>query len=322
MRSSIPSSVRVFVRGGALLARLAPPRLRAELEADGLLVLEEVCARAHRRGGSRALFRTGLAEWFNLIATAWRARRSANTPRRVSAGGAGGFRRDLVQAARSLRTGRGTTALAVLTLALGIGVNTAVFSILDSLLFRPVPYADADRLVGLWSYYAPGKFMLRGQFSPALVAEWRKQTDLFDRVEGAEEKSLIFDNGRGAEMISGSVVTSGLFSMLGVAPRMGRIFHDGDGRGGTSAIAIVSERFWQSQLAHDPGVVGRTIQLDGERFEIVGVMPRTFRYPEESHDIWLPIDAAAPPPAIPAHQPGGALPECATDYRGMRPNRG
>ena len=75
MRSSIPSSVRVFVRGGALLARLAPPRLRAELEADGLLVLEDVCARAHRRGGPRALFRTGLAEWFNLIATAWRARR-------------------------------------------------------------------------------------------------------------------------------------------------------------------------------------------------------------------------------------------------------
>lgn len=297
--------VRLFVGGAAWLARLAPARLRADLQSDGLFVLADVCERARREGGQTALLRVGLAEWFNLIVTAWRTRTTAGLKTgRSKTGGSKtgrsnrpGLGRDLVDAARSLRLGRGTATLAVVTLALGIGVNTAVFSILDSLLFRPVPYAEADRLVGVWSYYAPGKFQIKGQFTAPLVAEWRKQTDLFDRVEATEEKSFIYDTGRGAEMISGSVVTPGLFSMLGVPPQLGRVFHDGDGREGTSHLVIVSQRFWQQRLARDLNAIGRTITIDDERFEVVGVMPATFRYPDESQDLWIPLDVTQPPAA-------------------------
>src|SRR5688572_28225567 len=103
----------------------------------------------------------------------------------------GRWRQDLRQAWRGLAATRATVAVAALSLALGIGVNTGVFSILDALLFRPVPYPSADRLSSLWSYYAPGKFSIKGGFNAALVTEWRAQTDLFDRVEAHEFRSFI-----------------------------------------------------------------------------------------------------------------------------------
>ena len=209
----------------------------------------------------------------------------------------GKIRNDLILALRSMNAARATTLIAVLTLGLGIGVNTAVFSILDAVLIRPVPYPAAERLETLWTYTASQqqKFFFRGGMSPALIAAWRTQTDLFDRVEAAETKSLIYEDERGAEMISGSTITPGLVGMLGVHPIAGRPFVTGDGRDGSDRIVLIGERFWRERLQRSPDAVGRQITLDGQRFTIVGILPATFRYPNETHDVWLPLDIERPP---------------------------
>ncbi len=204
---------------------------------------------------------------------------------------------DFRQAWRGLLATRGVVALAALTLALGVGVNTAVFSVLDSLLFRPVPYADADRLATLWTYMPNKKSWWKGRFSPALVTRWREQSDLFSRVEASESRSFIFEGRTGADMVAGATVTPGLFGTLGMLPAAGRVFGDGDGRPGTTRLAVISDRFWRERLGADAGAIGRDIVLDGERHEIIGIMPPRFRYPDERHDLWLPFDVAQPPVA-------------------------
>ena len=210
---------------------------------------------------------------------------------------------DLRQACRGLIATRGIVAIAAVTLALGIGVNTAVFSVLDSLLFRPVPYADGHRLAQLWSYYAPGKMTLKGRFNAALVTGWRAQTDLFVQVEGSESKSLVFEGPAGADMVSGAVVTPALFTMLGVPASAGRVFVEGDGRPGSNRQAIVSDRFWRERLGRDPAAIGRAIVLDGDRYEVIGIMPATFRYPSDQQEVWLPFDVAHPPSAVSSFEP-------------------
>ena len=209
----------------------------------------------------------------------------------------GRLRNDIRLAWRSMRASRATTVIAVATLALGIGVNTTVFSVLDAVLFRPVPYAEADRLETLWTHTRNQKqnFFFRGGMSAPLIGEWRKQTDLFDRVEAAESKSYIYEDARGAEMISGALITSGLPAMLGVSPLAGRPFVNGDGRDGTDRFVLISERFWRHRLLRSPGAVGSHVTLDGEPYQIVGILPDTFRYPSSSHELWTPLDIERPP---------------------------
>ena len=307
--------VRAIVRGGRWIARMAPEPLRTSLHADGIRGLADMCVEARATGGRGALLATGVVELTVLTTVVLAARAGRRAPISRGFPSKPPFRRtdsamrklthDLHQAWRSLLATPGTTLLAAITLALGLGVNTAVFSVLDSLLFRPVPYADADRLVALWSYYAPGRFQIAGQFDAPLVVEWRKQTDLFDRVEAHETRSFILDAPQGASfnlaapsgafMVAGSVVTPGLMPMLGVAPALGRLFTDGDGRDGSDRHVIVSDRFWRDRLGRDPSAIGRTIVLDDERYDIVGIMPAAFRYPDEMQELWIPFDVARPP---------------------------
>ena len=203
------------------------------------------------------------------------------------------FAYDLRHALRGLLATRGVVALAALTVALGVGVNTAVFSVLDSLIFRPVPFAGAERLSTLWSYYAPGKFSMKGQFDAPLVVQWRNQTDLFSRVEASETKSFVFQGPTGADLVRGALVTPGLFSMLDARAAAGRVFGDGDGRAGTMRIAVVSDRFWRERLGGG-SALGREVVLDSERYRIVGIMPAAFRFPDERHEVWLPFDVSQP----------------------------
>jgi predicted permease len=293
-----------LIRIAARLALLAPEPLRSELRGPGAETLAELCADARRRHGVAGLARTGIAELCSLIVAALRYRtggvcvsggRPPRSPDSTRRGPMDHLRQDIRTAWRSLTAARGTAVLAIATLALGIGINTAVFSVLDAILIRPVPYAEADRLATVWRYNARGGFSYRGGFAPAHIAEWRRQTDLFDRLEGAESRSYIYTSDRGAQMLTGSVVTPGLMSMLGAAPLSGRLFVEGDGRTGTDRRAIVSERFWRSRLGGTPDVLGRDLVLDGERHEIVGVMPDSFRYPNESQDLWVPFDVGQPP---------------------------
>jgi predicted permease len=209
------------------------------------------------------------------------------------------FGHDLRLAVRSLRAGKGPLAIATITLALGIGITTAVFSVLDAIVVRPVPFPDAHRLVELWNFETKSQVSHPG-FPLSLFAEWRRQRDLFDRVEGYETASSIYAGSSGAEMVTGATVTPGLFAMLGAEPVRGRAFVEGDGRGGTDDRLIVSDAFWRRVLGRRADVVGSTLQLDQRTFTVVGVMPASFRFPNEAIEFWRPIDPEAPPPGGPA----------------------
>jgi putative ABC transport system permease protein len=287
----------------AALQRLAPEG--SLLRDDDVAVSIAVAVEDARAAGGRLrALATGVLECADLAQAAGRARLGGRT--RVSEGSRAGrpqpgppfvpFRfHHLRTAVRGLLSAPSHVALVVATLALGIGINTAVFSVLDSILFRPVPYPEQHRLALLWTYYAPGKFSTARGFTAPLILEWRKQTDVFDRVEASERRAYVFEDDDGAEMLTGAVVTPGLLGMLGAQPRHGRIFVEGDGRDGTDRLVLISERLWRVQLHGAPDVVGRELLLDGERHQVIGVLPSTFRYPDESHDVWLPVDPARPP---------------------------
>lgn len=201
---------------------------------------------------------------------------------------------DLRHAVRALAASRLNTAIAILTLALGIGISSSVFSVLDSVLWHAVPFRDADRLVEISNFLQDRGMSYRGM-PRELALEWRKQTDLFDRVEGYESASLVYQAGTGAEMIRGAAVTPGLMPMLGARPIAGRMFTAEDGRAGTAHLALISERFWDAEFRRDSAIVGRPITLNNAPHTIVGVMPATFRYPTEAELVWLPYNLESPP---------------------------
>jgi len=201
---------------------------------------------------------------------------------------------DLRHAVRALAASRLNTAIAILTLALGIGVHSAVFSVLDSVLWHAVPFRDADRLVEISNFQQNRGMSYRGM-SRELALQWRAQSDLFDRVEGYESASLVYQAGTGAEMIRGAAVTPGLMAMLGPRPLAGRMFTNEDGRAGTDRYVLISERFWAAEFRRDADIVGRRVTLNDVPHTVVGVMPATFRYPTEAEIVWLPYNLETPP---------------------------
>ncbi len=298
-------TVAFFVRAGRRLARLAPEPLRSNLQADGVATLEEVCRGAEQQRGQLGLLLTGLTELASLALAAIRPRIHADAPLTSGLPPQGPFNRrevrlmprllnDFRLAVRSLLAARLPVTIAFLTLALGVGVTSAVFSVVDAVLIRPVPFAQGDRLAEIWNLEAKSQVMHPG-FSRALLLDWRRQTDLFDRVEGFDNSSFIYASATGADMVNGSTVTSGLLPMLGVRPLEGRLLVAGDGRADGADVVLISERFWRQQLRSRPGIVGTFIDLNGRRHEVIGVMAAGFRFPNETTQFWVPYDLDAPP---------------------------
>jgi predicted permease len=196
---------------------------------------------------------------------------------------------DVRYAVRTLRRSPAFTVVAVLTLALGIGANTAIFSVVNAVLFRPLPYVRPDRLVNVWETKGGDVSIHSGASYPDLL-DWRRERSLFASVEAYDETNVTVGSADGGDMVGGARVTSGFFTMLGVAPLYGRSFGaDDDASGGTLSV-ILSHGFWTRQFAADPAVVGRTLTVDGTPLEIRGVLPPQFNFaPAGDADLWLPI---------------------------------
>ena len=302
MRSA--RTLLLLERGGRLVLRMMPADVRAQWGDEIGGTFADACRAAYAHAGLRGLLMEAPRELANLARAVVNVRlgRRANVttpgprpPRRR----ASPFRRlahDLVLAVRSLAASRMTTAIALLTLALGIGITTAAFTVLDSVLFRTMPFVHADRLVEIWNLSEKGQFSYP-RFPRALLLEWRKQTDLFDAVEGYEIESAVWKGPVGSEMIPSAYVTPGLFSMLGAVPAHGRSFVEGDGRDGTDRHVIVSERFWREFLGGSPDAIGSALTINGDTHTLVGIMPADFRFPNEPQVMWLPIDVDQPPAA-------------------------
>jgi putative ABC transport system permease protein len=183
----------------------------------------------------------------------------------------------------------GFTAIAILTLALAIGANTAIFSVVDAVLLRPLPFRDAGQLVQLWMTEAsPGSFPMTGQD----YLDWRAQNTTFDDMAVYTYQQNFNASGAGeAERATVVQVQANFFSVLGVQPILGRPFAKGEDAAGQNHVALLSYGFWQRHFGGEVDPIGKSVELNGAKYSVVGVMPEWYRLPGGS-DLWVPIDAS------------------------------
>jgi putative ABC transport system permease protein len=185
------------------------------------------------------------------------------------------LRDDLKFAFRQLRHSPGFTLVAALTLALGIGANSAIFALVDATLLRPLPYHEPDRLVAVWETSAKTK---RGYVSPLNMVDWNARSRSFEKIAGFTPTvgGMVMAGADGnAETVSRQWVTAGIFDVLGVRPVAGRTFSQEDDIKRTNVV-VLSEPFWRSRFNSDPGIIGREVRLDGSMWTVVGVVPKNF----------------------------------------------
>ncbi|HEU4628112.1 MAG TPA: ABC transporter permease, partial [Gemmatimonadaceae bacterium] len=189
---------------------------------------------------------------------------------------AAGWRHDLRSSVRQLRAAPAVTVAAILTLALGIGATTALYSVVHKLLVAPLAYPHGDRLVWLTSTAAKGDVLFTP--SPALVDAWRSARAL-DRVERYQTQELARTDGAEPELLQGAAISPGLPALLGVRPQLGRLFRPDEATAGAAPVVLLGYGYWQRVFGGAEDVVGRTVTLDGQVRTIVGVLPRDFRLP-------------------------------------------
>jgi putative ABC transport system permease protein len=189
-------------------------------------------------------------------------------------------------AARVLRKNPAFTAVAVFALALGIGANTAVFSMTDVLLLRPLQMANLDRVVNVLAT-TPGQRPMTA-ISPGDFADLREQSRTLEHLSVWYDRGDDMTGGIEPQKVASIRVSREFFDALGAQPMMGRLFHAAPDYSGLPHVAVLSFRFWQTAFGGDPGVVGRTVRLSGEPYEIAGVMGKDFKYPPVAQ-IWIPL---------------------------------
>jgi putative ABC transport system permease protein len=198
---------------------------------------------------------------------------------------------DLRYAARLLAAAPGFTVIVVLVLTLGIGANTAIFSILNGVLLEPLPFADAARLVAIDT-------TVRNEPDDTAYLDfldWQKQATTIDRMAAYASAAATLTGTGEAVSIPLAVVTHDLFPLLGVAPIQGRVFGPADDARGAPRTAVISDGLWTRQFSRDPAIIGSTVRLDGDAVTLVGVMPAGFEFPfdaEDPTDIWMPVMAS------------------------------
>ncbi len=191
---------------------------------------------------------------------------------------------------RMLRKNPGFSAIAILTLALGIGANTAIFSVVYAVLLKPLPYNDSDQLFSVFQQGIKDPTRFNG-FSFPNLRDFQQQTEVFSDLSGVQEHELTLTGHGDAYNVPTSVVTPDLFTTFRVQPILGRAFVPDDGKAGAAPVVILSENLWRGSFGSDPAVIGSSLTLDKRAFTIIGVMPAAFRFPrvQKPRQIWIPI---------------------------------
>jgi putative ABC transport system permease protein len=197
---------------------------------------------------------------------------------------------DLRYGWRVMRRSPGFAAVAILTLAIGIGANAAIFSIVNGVLLRPLPFPDSSRIVTIWETDA-NRNVVRGTASPAEFLDWRDMNHSFAELSGWRSLLFTITGSGNAEQVHGSQVTGNFFRMLGVGPVIGRDFSSEDEKPGREQVAILTYALWRRHYGGDSSVIGKSILLDEKPYTIIGILPRSFSLygvaPEL--DIWVPF---------------------------------
>jgi putative ABC transport system permease protein len=197
---------------------------------------------------------------------------------------------DIRFAFRMLRKNPSFTAVAVLTLALGIGANTAIFSVVYAVLLKPLPYANSDQLFTVFQA-KPQDGIAGTGWSFANFADLREQNRIFSELAGNQKHQLTL-TGRGEpSVVNTSVVTPELFSLFGEQPLAGRVFRSEEGKRGAPPVVILSEDLWRGSFGADPTIIGSSVSLDQRSFTVIGIMPAAFRFPllTQGEQLWIPL---------------------------------
>ncbi|MBA2584969.1 MAG: ABC transporter permease [Chthoniobacterales bacterium] len=194
---------------------------------------------------------------------------------------------DLRFALRQLRKSPGFTLIAVITLALGIGANTAIFSVIYAVLLQPLPYPDPDRLM-IVTESDSNQPQISVSFPDYI--DWKRDNTVFEQfaVSRRESFNLSGLENRAPEQISGAIVTANFFKVIGLTPQLGRIFTEEEDRVGGPLVAVISDRLWQRLFARDPNVLGRTVNFGNQPYTVIGVMPPQMFSPR-TVEVWFPI---------------------------------
>jgi putative ABC transport system permease protein len=185
---------------------------------------------------------------------------------------------------QSLRARPGFALVAILTLALGIGATTAIFSVVNGVLLQPLPLRDPSRLVMVWEQHLDEPDADPNHVSPANYTEWTRQTSrLFSSLGAAFDWELSMTGQGDPEVVRAGQVSGTLFRTLGAKPFLGRLIESDD-----DGIAVLSYAFWQRKFAGDPQVLGKAVQIDGAAYTIGGIMPREFLVPKSRAGRWIP----------------------------------
>ena len=195
--------------------------------------------------------------------------------------------RDVRYGLRQLRSNPAFSIVAIVTLALGIGVNTAMFSAVDAILIRPLPYHDADRLVMIWDDMSHIGFP-KHLSTPAEWQAWRRLNTVFIDVAATESGEAAFSGDGDPEQVPARKVTGNFWNVLGANPVLGRVFtEDEDTRG--VRVVVISHGLWRRRFGESPDVIRRRITLNDTSYEVIGVMPREFYFlPSRDVDVWMP----------------------------------
>jgi predicted permease len=201
---------------------------------------------------------------------------------------------NLRYAVRTLRKNPLFAAVAILTFGLGVGANSAIFSLVNAVLLRPLPFPEPDRLAFVWE--DTNMFGLKDSVvAMGNYADWRARNLVFRQMGALEQRRCLVTGVGEALQIQGSIVTASLFQTLGVRPAIGRLFRDEEDQPGTAKVAILSDGFWRRSLGSDPDVLNRSLFLDEERYQVVGVMPPGFRFPDSRNELWTPVGTVYQP---------------------------
>jgi putative ABC transport system permease protein len=195
--------------------------------------------------------------------------------------------KDLQYGLRMLARSPGSTAAAMIALALGIGANSAIFSVVNAVLLRPLPYKDASRLIVIWETKL-SKGILQEKVSPPDYRDWVEQQRVFEKIAALREQPAVLTGGQLPERVETALISPSAFELLGVKAGLGRTFLSEEAEPGRNRVALLSYGFWQRRFGGDSGVLGKKAIVDGNSLTIVGVMPRDFRLLDTPSELWTP----------------------------------
>ncbi len=194
---------------------------------------------------------------------------------------------DIRLSLRTLRKSPGFVLFAVLALALGLGANAAIFSVVEAVLLRPLPFHNADRLVEIWEDASHMGFP-KAVVAPANFADWKRRNHVFEDMAALRGDLRVLTGNGSPEQVEGSQVMANLFPLLGASPILGRNFSAEEDQPGGPRVVLISYGLWQRRFAGDPAIVGRDIWLNNQKYLVTGIMPRGITFPEKS-EIWVPL---------------------------------